>query len=332
MSNSCIPGEHDEGIVCLTWGQRIGLVIDVEAGLISLAAVIVALVLIAIKVFRRKKLVDRPMDLFLLVLFVLDIVMALGRITHIKWIQKGEIFQGSYCTAQGILQQAGETGSAMVTITIAIYTFVVVMWETSEYELPIAYLGVSFILAFLFLFIGITVGTQTHGTQHYMTPAGFWCWIGDGSRYDAERYAGEYAWMWAALGVSFLTYIPLSFVALGIGLRINKDRWCRFEFYRQPVRVAGQRRRAISMIAYPLVYCVLVTPISVVRWVSGFGSGEKILPSAASLAVECIYSLSGLANVFIFLFTRSDLFMEDGADTRGFRLNSANGVALPPAN
>lgn len=84
--------------------------------------------------------------------------------------------------------------------------------------------------------------------------------------------------------------------------------------------------------SYPIVYFVLVTPISVVRWVSGFGTSQKILPSAATLATECIYSLSGLANVFIFLFTRSDLFMEDGADTRGFRLNShgANEVALPP--
>jgi len=332
MSNSCTQGEHDQGIVCLTWDQRTGLVIDAEAGLISLSALIVALVLIAIKVCRRKKLVERPMDLFVLVLFILDIVMALGRITHIKWIQKGEIFQGSYCTAQGVLQQAGEAGSAMVTTTIAIYTFVVVMWETFEHELLIAYLAIGFIGVFLFLFIGITVGTQTHGTQHYMTPAGFWCWIGDGSRYNAERYAGEYAWMWTALAVSFAAYVPLFFVALGIGLRVNKDRWCRFEFYRQPVRVAGQRRRAISMIAYPFVYFVLVIPISVVRWVSGFGSGERILPSAATFVTECIYSLSGLANVFIFLFTRSDLFMEDGADIRGFRLNRANGVALPPAH
>jgi len=332
MSTSCTPGEHDQGVVCLTWGQRTGLAFDVEAGLISLTAVMGAFVLIIIKVWRRKKLVQRPMDLFVLVLFLLDIIMAMGRITHIKWIQKGEIFQGSYCTAQGILQQAGEAGSAMVTTTIAIYTFIVVMWGIFERELLFAYLAISFIWIFLFFFIGITVGTQTHGTQHYMTPAGFWCWIGDGSRYNAERYAGEYAWMWTALAVSLFTYVPLSSIALGIGLRANKDRWCRFEFYRQPDRVEGHRRRAISMIAYPFVYFMLVIPISVVRWVSGFGSGAKVVPSAASLATEFIYSLSGLANVFIFLFTRSDLFMEGGVDSRGFRLNGSNGVALPPAN
>jgi hypothetical protein len=82
MSNNCTQGEHDQGIVCLTWGQRIGLALDAEAGLISVAALIGAFVLIVvshdvcdgmdsinsiaiqIKVWRRKKLVQRPMDLF----------------------------------------------------------------------------------------------------------------------------------------------------------------------------------------------------------------------------------------------------------------------------
>jgi hypothetical protein len=58
--------------------------------------------------------------------------MALGRVIEIKWVQDGSIFQGSYCTAQGIsnkaidgterlmfclgiIQQLGETGTAMAT-------------------------------------------------------------------------------------------------------------------------------------------------------------------------------------------------------------------------
>lgn len=38
----------------------------------------------------------------------------------------------------------------------------------------------------------------------------FWCWIGNGSRYNAERLTGEYVWMWIALSVSLLMYIPLA--------------------------------------------------------------------------------------------------------------------------
>jgi hypothetical protein len=56
--------------------------------------------------------------------------------------------------------------------------------------------------------------------------------------------------MWTALAVSIFTYVPLFFIALGIGLRTNQDRWCRFEFYRQPDQVEDQKRKAISMIVY----------------------------------------------------------------------------------
>jgi hypothetical protein len=79
----------------------------------------------------------------------------------------------------------------------------------------------------------------------------FWCWIGgNGTRYNPERYAGEYVWMWTALFVSVITYVPLSFVALGI-LRVSPNCWWKFEVRgRRDVRVEGQKRRSISMIAY----------------------------------------------------------------------------------
>lgn len=324
---ACTQQDRDQGTVCLTRGQSIGLSVDAEAGLISVTAVVGVFVLIFIKVYRSRRLVQRPMDLFVLMLFFFDIIMALGRVTSIKWVQEGKVYQGSYCTAQGIIQQIGETGSAMVTSVIAIYTFAVVMWGTFQRQLHVAYLVIVFIVVFLAIFIGVTVGTQTHGTQNYMTPAGFWCWIGNGSRYNAERYAGEYAWMWIALSISVITYVPLFLVARGT-LRVNPNHWWKFKLYGQgDARLEGQRRRAIGMIAYPVVYFILVIPTSVVRWVSGFGSATKTLPSAATLASECIFSLSGLANVIIYLFTRSDLFMVGNTESRGHSLRKA---ALPP--
>ena len=42
----CTQDDLDRGIVCLTCGQRIGLTLDVEAALISLAAILGAFVLI----------------------------------------------------------------------------------------------------------------------------------------------------------------------------------------------------------------------------------------------------------------------------------------------
>jgi hypothetical protein len=46
------------------------------------------------------------------------------------------------------------------------------MWEPFRRELLVACLVIGFIWLFLIIFIGVTVGTQTHGTRHYMTPVG----------------------------------------------------------------------------------------------------------------------------------------------------------------
>jgi hypothetical protein len=82
-------------------------------------------------------------------------------------------------------------------------------------------------------------------------------------------------------------------------------------------------------ISYPVVYFIIVIPTSVVRWVSGFGIAQKSLPSAATLATECLFSLSGLANVLIFLFTRPDLLMGVNTEAKGHSLKVA---ALPPVD
>lgn len=62
--------------------------------------------------------------------------------------------------------------------------------------------------------------------------------------------------------------------------------------------------------SYPLVYCAIVLPLCVVRWV-GFSreaNGQQV-PSAATLAVVTIYGLSGAANVVLFLSTRPHLLL-----------------------
>jgi hypothetical protein len=53
------------------------------------------------------------------------------------------------------------------------------------------------------------------------------------------------------------------------------------------------------------------------------------MPSAATLATEFLFSLSGLANVFIFIFTRKDLFI---AGNDGKSQSSKVVPLLPPAD
>lgn len=80
----------------------------------------------------------------------------------------------------------------------------------------------------------------------------FWCWMGgNGTQYDRERIGGEYAWIWAALIISVISYVPLSLITLGI-LRVSPTQWWRWKFEfrgRHDAPTDGQKRRSIKMIA-----------------------------------------------------------------------------------
>jgi len=337
---TCTPEEQalsissnfsSSSITCLSRGQTVGLALVAESGCISLLAVLAVLVLIFRRAFRHRSLVQQPMDVYMLSLFAFDLIMALGRVTDIKWISLGKVYTGGYCTAQGVLQQLGETGVALVTSAIAIHTFVVVIWGKLKDNLIVACSVIGCIWVFLIVFIATTVSLNTHGGNYYETPVGSWCWIGDHNRYNGERLAGEWIWMWVALGVSTCTYIPLFFWARG-NITVNRVQWWKVDFHRHNdmtgIDPDGRKRRSIGMIAYPLLYCFLVIPISCIRWISGFGFQDRHhIPSAATFAFEFLYSLSGALNVLLFLFTRSEL-LSIGKTSGKHRLGIAPGINL----
>jgi hypothetical protein len=61
-----------------------------------------------------------PANLILVVrqlsLFLYDILQAMGGILDIRWVHHGIVTSGSYCTTQGIIQQIGELGVALITL------------------------------------------------------------------------------------------------------------------------------------------------------------------------------------------------------------------------
>ena len=56
------------------------------------------------------------------------------------------------------------------------------------------------------------------------------------------------------------------------------------------------------------MFAGITVPLAGVRLRTGFGRTQRHL-SAATFAVEFLYSLSGALNVLLFLFTRSDLLL-----------------------
>jgi hypothetical protein len=52
------------------------------------------------------------MDVFMLSLFVADLVQAIGAVMDVRWVHSGRVEAGAFCTAQGVVQQIGESLSA----------------------------------------------------------------------------------------------------------------------------------------------------------------------------------------------------------------------------
>ncbi|KAI9435760.1 hypothetical protein H4582DRAFT_1780533, partial [Lactarius indigo] len=272
-------------ITCLTHGQSIGLALTAEASFLSLAAVIIVLVLIVRNVlhYRRAlpnggwKLLRVPADIYMLSLFVYDILQALGGILNARWAHDGIVMGGPFCRAQGIIQQSGELGVALITLILTVHTFVVALWKVGVRALPFAFGIVALASLFVALWVGISNGIH----KNFETPTPYWCWISP--EYGSERLAGEYLWLWIALFTSFVMYIPVYFWMKG-RLSIDPEKWYN----------------------YPLAYSLMILPVSIARW-SAFSN--KKVPSAAAFFAVWMFSMSGAINVLLLLIVRPQLLL-----------------------
>jgi hypothetical protein len=59
---------------------------------------------------------------------------------------------------------------------------------------------------------------------------------------------------------------------------------------------------------YPILYCMLVLPLSVVRWITFTTTATQLV---ATLVVEVVFSLSGILNALLYALTRSRIIRPD---------------------
>jgi len=117
--------------------------------------------------------------------------------------------------------------------------------------------------------------------------------------------------MWVTLFVSLITYSLLFLWARG-SLTVGPTRWWSIRIHRassERIDLSGGKRRSAKMIAYPIVFAIVVLPPSVVRFRTGFGQETHHIPHAWTFAVQFVYCLSGALNVLLFLTTRSGLLL-----------------------
>ncbi|KAH9978631.1 hypothetical protein BGW80DRAFT_1280089, partial [Lactifluus volemus] len=296
------PTNPNPTISCLTRGQTIGLVVTVEASLLSLIFVTIIFILIGWNVRKKPlnagdgqkvKLLDTPADIFLVSLsFICEFLQALGGLLNIRWVHNGIVKAGSYCTAQGIILQGSEVTAALITLFLATYTFVMILWpvDLKSREFSFSLVGASCI--FSVLWVGI--GNGIH--KNYEEPTPFWCWIN--SAFEGERLAGEYIWLWITLFSSVIMYISVFLWTKG-WFSVDKDKkW--YKFRRGPddnLRAGNASRRAAwGLLFYPLAYSLMVLPLSIARW------SHKPVSSFGLFFGFATFSLSGVVNAGRLLF------------------------------
>ncbi|KAI0276641.1 hypothetical protein BGY98DRAFT_694186 [Russula aff. rugulosa BPL654] len=121
-------------------GERIGLLLATEASILSCICITIIFVWICRNTHWYKKtfsnsnwkLFRGPADILMFSLFVFDILQAIGGIFNIRWAHNGIVTIGPYCTAQGVIAQIGELGVALITLLLAVHTFVAAVLQVGR--------------------------------------------------------------------------------------------------------------------------------------------------------------------------------------------------------
>jgi hypothetical protein len=254
----------------------------------------------------------------MLFLFIADWIQALGGVLNIKWVNDERVFRGTFCNAQGAIEQLGETTVALVTLVIAVHTFSSVWWRRGVKSLLTASILMGLVWLFVILYVAIGLGLNID--KSYMTPTD-WCWIGP--NYMAAKITGEYFWFWLTLCVSLVFYVLLFFWSTG-NITVDQHKWWKFSVHRSKDSHAdsGRKRHSLKLIAYPITYCIVIIPTSVLRFIefSQEGKGQQDhVPAAWTFFAEAVYRSSGVINVLLFILTRRGLllFGDDSPTLKG---------------
>jgi hypothetical protein len=219
----------------------------------------------------------------------------------------------TFCVTSGYILTVGETAVALTTAAIAAHTLFAMWWGKHFSSLIAPRILVGVIWAFVILCPLILLVSTRERRHEFFTPTPYWCWVNAGFQYKLLTF---YAWLWLAMLISFLSYLPLFFWRLGFYIsRPPGLPWWRFRVRRKPESDRQPRSKfAFYMILYPIIYFVLGIPLSGARWAQ-FMSGRS--HASTALTTAFIFDLSGLCNCLLFFYTRDGLFLFNSDPPQG---------------
>jgi hypothetical protein len=215
---------------------------------------------------------------------------------NMKWMIDGNVHGGAFCTAQGLIKQLADVGTALSAGNVAIYTFSTLIFRLKpDTNLPRAALIVVGIWIAIILDVAINIGIN--GASRFYGPTGPWCWIT--AEFSVQRTVADFLWMWISAFSSLLAYVAVFLVLKGF---IVVEGWrVKWTPRQESPTIPQSNILAYKMLAYPIIYIITVLPLAAAR----YNTFEKRdTPFAVVVLADGFYLSSGFLNVALYRYTR----------------------------
>ncbi|KAJ7056211.1 hypothetical protein C8F01DRAFT_1312450, partial [Mycena amicta] len=237
-------------------------------------------------------------------LLLANAVQAFGTAMSIKWVAEGGVDGASmFCGAQGAIKQAGNIATALWSFILSVHLFNLLFLRTKATRIGFWCTSIAGWGVVVSVVIIGPLAIQNAELGPYFGVAGAWCWIT--SKYPKEQIFLEYFFEYVSAGCCFCLYTTIILRMRGDLVRRENGKWkLRFR-PKEEAWMASLRRDLIDytmlevfekMVWYPVVYTLLIIPISLTR-LSSFAGGN--VPFWATATADMIFNLTGFANVLI---------------------------------
>jgi hypothetical protein len=285
-----------------------GVIVLVVAGVLSMVSVIGLFVVLAISARNSRKnpeenaFIRTHVAAYFISLLICDFGQTIGAMLNLRWLAEMGVHTGGYCTAQGVIKQFSNVGTALWSLVIAIHTFnlLFLRFQAGKTIFYCTLFGVWSLLGVILLIGPAALVTPAKGPFYGIS--GYWCWMTP--QYPVERYALEYGFMFLSSGGSFILYF-LVFLRLRGNISLDGWRW-KFRAVKKEKTWAHEADSQMMSVArqmmwYPVGYMCLVLPIASSRFSEWAGAR---VPFEVTIFSAAVFMLSGFVNAILFTATR----------------------------